>query len=207
MNVNEEFPSMLSLIPPLQNDEEDVSYDVTSSFTNIPMEETINYIIEQIYVYKKLTPIFSKLIFRRLLIKLATSRFLKQVGCCTMGGPLFATLSNIYLVKIENDVVILSKAIFYRRFVDEIYSRQKLGDNVLLYQLKKYYPNIKLIIEVNPNKFLDTKLTNISGAYKFNVYWKNAKLPSPWTSKTPKRYKQNIINGDLHRSKKNIIKL
>ena len=42
---------------------------------------------------------------------------------------------------------------------------------------------------------MDTKLTSISGAYKFNVYWKNTKIPSPWTSKTPKCYKRNTING------------
>ena len=75
-------------------------------------------------------------------------------------------------------------------------SRRKLGDNVLFDQLNSYHPNIKLTIEVNPSKFLDTKLTNINGTYKFNVYRKNTKLPSPWTSKTPKRYKQNTINGD-----------
>ena len=47
----------------------------------------VEYIIEQIYVHKKLTPICSKLIFRRMLIKLATKctftfigRFFKQVG-------------------------------------------------------------------------------------------------------------------------------
>ena len=45
-------------------------------------------------------------------------------------------------------------------------------------------------------------LTDINGAHKFNVYLKNTKLPSPWTSKTPKRYKQNTINGDLHLSKR-----
>ena len=49
---------------------------------------------------------------------------------------------------------------------------------------------------------MDTKLINISGAYTFNVYRKNTKLPSQWTSKIPKRYKQNTINGDLHRSKR-----
>ena len=48
---------MLSLIPSLQNDEEDVSYDVESLVTNIMIEETINYIIEQIDVQKKLTQI------------------------------------------------------------------------------------------------------------------------------------------------------
>ena len=35
------------------------------------------------------------------------------------------------MVKMENDVVIPSKPIFYCRFVDKIYSRWKLGDNVL----------------------------------------------------------------------------
>ena len=95
INDTHKFPSMLSSIPPLQDDEEDVLYDEESLFTNIPIEETINYIIEQIYVPKKLTPICSKHIFRRLMIKLATestfkfnSRFLKQMDDCTMGGPL-----------------------------------------------------------------------------------------------------------------------
>ena len=49
---------------------------------------------------------------------------------------------------------------------------------------------------------MDDKLTDINGAYKFNVYQKNTKPPSPWTSKTTKRYKRNTINGDLHCSKR-----
>ena len=69
-------------------------------------------------------------------------------------------------------------------------------------QLNSYHPNIQLTIEVNPSRFLDIKLTNINGTYKFNVYGKNAELPSPWISKTPKGYKRNTINGDLHRSKR-----
>ena len=92
---------MLSSIPSLQDDEEDVSYDVESLFTNTPIQETIYYIIEQIYVHKKLTAICSKLIFRRLLIKLATEctfkfnyRFLKQVDGCTMGRPLSVIFSD-----------------------------------------------------------------------------------------------------------------
>ena len=56
----------------LQLDEkEDVSYDAELLFTNIPIEETINYITEQIYVHKILMPIHPKLSFTRLLIKLA----------------------------------------------------------------------------------------------------------------------------------------
>ena len=106
------------------------------------------------------------------------------------------------MVKLENDVVIPSKPIFYSRFVDDIYSRRKLGDNVLFDRRNSYHPNIKLTIEVNASKVLNTKLTNINGTYKFNIYRKNTKLPSPWTSKTTKRYKRNTVNGDLHRSKR-----
>ena len=58
----------------------------------------MNYITEQIYVQKKSTKIFLKLIFRRLLVKPTTectfkfnSRFLKQVDGFTMGGPLSVT--------------------------------------------------------------------------------------------------------------------
>ena len=75
------------------------------------------------------------MIFSKLLVKLATeytfkfnNRFLKQVDGCTMGGPLSVTFSDIYMVKMENDIVIPSKPIFYQRLVDGIYTRRK-GDN------------------------------------------------------------------------------
>ena len=42
-------------------------------------------------------------------------------------------------------------------------------------RLKNYYLNIRLAIELNPSRFLETKLANINGAYKFNVYRKKYK--------------------------------
>ena len=39
------------------------------------------------------------------------------------------TFCDFYMVKMENDVAVPS--IICQRFVDDIYSRQKLGDNVL----------------------------------------------------------------------------
>ena len=72
----------------------------------------------------------------------------------------------------------------------------------MLNRLNNYHPNIKLIIELNPSKFLDSKRTNINGFYKFSVDRKSTKPPSRWTSKTPKRYKRTTINGDLHRTKR-----
>ena len=62
----------------------------------------------------------------------------------------------------EIDAVIPFKPIVYHRFLDDIYSRRKLGDNILFVWLNSYHPSIKLTIEVNPGKLLDTKLTHIS---------------------------------------------
>ena len=67
-----QFPQLLKNLPPLKDDEEYVSYDIESLFTNILLKETIDYILEQIYVHNKLPTICSKLIFRRLLEKITT---------------------------------------------------------------------------------------------------------------------------------------
>ena len=47
---------MLSSVPPLPDNEEDVLYDVESLSINIPIEETISCITKQIYIQKNLMP-------------------------------------------------------------------------------------------------------------------------------------------------------
>ena len=49
MNDTQSFPSILKQQTPRSLDEEYVSYDVESLFTNIPVEETISYFINEIY--------------------------------------------------------------------------------------------------------------------------------------------------------------
>ena len=49
----QQFPDMLSNLPPLKDDEENVSYDIYSLFTNILLNDTIDYIIKLIYTHKK----------------------------------------------------------------------------------------------------------------------------------------------------------
>ena len=82
--MTQKFPGMLSSIPSLQDDEDDVSYDVDSLFTKYSYGRNNQIYHLKIYVHKKLTPICSKLISGRLLIKLSTeftfkfnSRFLR----------------------------------------------------------------------------------------------------------------------------------
>ena len=42
-----------------------------------------------------------------------------------MGGPLSVTFSDIYMIKMESEIVISQKPLFYRRYVDDIYSTRK----------------------------------------------------------------------------------
>ena len=135
------FADMIKRLPPLPDDEEYVSYDVVSLFTNIPLDETIDYIIESIYTYKKLPPICSKLVFRRLLENITKDctfqlcfKFCKQVDC-TMGGPLSATLSDIYMAKMEDGVVEKYQSKFYKRYVDDIINRCKKNEVEMFFSM------------------------------------------------------------------------
>ena len=56
--------------------------NVESFFKNIAIKETINYGTEQIYVVKKLTPICSKQIFRRLLVIIGLFRLIIRISLC-----------------------------------------------------------------------------------------------------------------------------
>ena len=53
----------------------------------------------------------------------------------TIGGPLFVTFSDIYLVKMKKVFVIAF--IFYWRLVDGIDNKRKIGDNALFYRLNR----------------------------------------------------------------------
>ena len=47
MGDTQSFPSMLKEQTPLTLDEEYVSYDIESLFTDIPADETVSYIIDK----------------------------------------------------------------------------------------------------------------------------------------------------------------
>ena len=85
--------------------------------------------------------------------------FYKQIDGCTMGGPLSVILSDIFMMKMENDVVKPTKPSFYKRYVDDIINRRKKNTiDELFNKLNSYHQNINLTIETDPTKFLDTEI-------------------------------------------------
>ena len=203
------FPDILRENP-LDSNEEYVSYDVDSLFTSIPLGETIDFILDEIYVRKKLEPFCKKSVFKKLLNKLckgctflADGKLIRQVDGCPMGGPISVVLSNIFCVKMEFDVVKPLKPKLYKHYVNDIYSKRiKNQPDQLFEKLNNYHPNIKLTIEVNPNKVLDTKIMIKNGIIETSAVVKEAKIPNHWSSAVPKKYKRNTVLGDLHRANK-----
>ena len=120
----QEFSTSLKQQDALLPDEEYASYDVESLFANVPVHETIDYILQEIYVKEKLPKICFKLIMKRLLLKLTTennfmlnSNFHKQTDRCTMGGPLSVILPHIYMTKTEEEVVKPTNPSFSKTFI------------------------------------------------------------------------------------------
>ena len=68
--------------------------------------------------------------------------------------------------------------------------------------LNLYHENIKLTLELDPIKFLDTEIIRSNSKITTQLSNKMKKLPAHCTSKIPVRYKRNSIIGELHRAKK-----
>ena len=180
----QDFLAMLNNVP-ISEDKEDVSYDIKMLFTNIPIKDTLDFICGKIYVHKKLEIICKKSIFKKLLYKLttectfsATRKLQKQVDHVSMGGTLSAILSDCFMNKMEMDIVLPLKPKFYHLFVDDNYMRRKKTEpDELFSKMNSYHPNINLTIEINPSKFLDTKIAQNKYEIKCFSLHKDNKLP------------------------------
>ncbi|XP_078356322.1 high-affinity choline transporter 1-like, partial [Oculina patagonica] len=127
----------------------------------------------------------------------------KQIDGCSMGNPLSPTLANIFMCKLEEDIVTPLNLPFYDRYVDDCFSKRKANaPDSLLDKLNSYHPNIKFTVEENPGHFLDTSFNHHEGNFTTSVYQKPGKLQVHWKSAIPERWKRNTILGALHRAKR-----
>ena len=77
-------------------------------------------------------------------------------------------------------------------------------NNELLTNINSYHKNIKITVESNKTRFLDTTVNiNPDGSVTAKLFRKLGKFPAFWNSQIPKRYKSKNINGELHRALRN----
>ena len=107
-----------------------VSYDVTSLFTNIPLEETINLAVNLIIQSDPNIKISNNEL--RGLFRFATSQshflfdgnFYDQIDGVAMGSSLGPVLANLFMSVNEKEWIgdyVTSPILFYKRYVDDIF--------------------------------------------------------------------------------------
>ena len=96
----------------MNSNEEYVSYGVDLQFTSIPLNETIDFILDEIYLQKKLEPFCNKSVFKKLLNEFCKDctfsvdgRLIRQNDGCPIGSWISVVLSNTFFVKMESDIV------------------------------------------------------------------------------------------------------
>ena len=193
------------------------SLDVDSLFTNIPVEETIDICVDNLYSDNENPPNIPKYNFRNLL-NVATketffmfnNKYYKQVDGVAMGSPLGPALANIFMCSFENkwfgDCPNDFKLVFYRRYIDYIFVLFSSPDHADKFReyLSSKHPNIKFSIEKEEDgclPFLDVNIFRENDKFATNVYRKKtfSGVYTNFKSFVPETYKIGLIKSLLFR--------
>jgi hypothetical protein len=187
------------------------SFDVKSLFTNIPLDETINIIINKCFANATHYHSISRDQFRNLLnLAVKNCHFLfdgvlyKQVDGVAMGSPLGPLFANIFLSFHEKswlaDCPSVFKPIFYRRYVDDCFLIFTSRDHMVpfLSYLNSKHPNIQFTYELENNSslpLLDVKVIRSNGSFSTTVHHKSTStgLFTNFDSFIPMTYKKGLL--------------
>ena len=193
------------------------SFDVTSLFTNIPVDETIEIIANHIFASCMYFEGFDRSQFIKLLslsVKnchfIFNGRIYQQIDGVAMGSPLGPLFANIFMSFHEKSWLYncpsIFKPILYRRYVDDCFLLFRSLDHVPLFlnYLNHQHPNISFTSELEKDgklPFLDVDITRSNGKFSTSVYRKPTftGLFTNFHSFIPLAYKRSLISCLLYR--------
>ena len=194
------------------------SFDIESLFTNIPLDETINICVNNVFGNKKRVMGLLKKDFKQLLtLSVKSSCFVfnnvyyQQVDGVAMGSPLGPTLGNLFFVNYESkwlkECSVQFAPKYYPRYVDNIFLLFNAKDHVkkFLRYGNSRHPNIKFTCEEeNDNKisFLDISITRTENKFTTSIFRKKtySGVYLNFHSHLLTDYKKGLIDTLLHRS-------
>ena len=195
------------------------SFDVTSLFTNIPVHETIDIILDRLFKDKDFisdhyeSPFALKREQVKELLQLASldnhflfdGKMYKQIDGVAMGSPLGPTLAMAFMCSMEErwlaDCPLEIRPLFYKRYVDDSFLIFKSHDQIdkFLNYLNNKHQNIKFTSDVEENNtlpFLETYFKHENNMISSSMYRKPTftGLYSKYDSFTPIIYKKNLVS-------------
>ena len=194
------------------------SFDVESLFNNIPLQETINICIDQLFSNSRLVLNLTQNLFKQLLSHTVNNTFFlfnnilyQQTEGLGMGLPLGPTFANIFMTYHEKiwlrDCPNTFKPIFYRRYIDDTFLlfRNQSHVNKFLEYLNSKHPNIKFTHETENNgtlNFLDITISRQNNTFSCSIYRKPTftGLDTSFFSFCTIRFKFAAIQTLIHRA-------
>ena len=171
-----------------------MSFDVTSLFTNVPVDLVIDDIANKLFSYDVASKLpflqakkpITQNIFKKLL-KLSTEgmfihngKLFSQIDGVAMGNPLGPTLANWFLGMIEKKIFDQHLSFypsFYVRYVDDVFAifNSTIEVQMFLEVLNNQHPNLRFTCEEASGPslpFLDVQLTICDREFNICVYRK-----------------------------------
>ena len=191
------------------------SFDVSSLFTNVPLDETIEICLDKLYALAN-PPSLPRLVLKNLLL-FATKKshfvfdgqYYDQIDGVAMGSPLGPVLANIFMCDFEEKWVLknINQPTIWFRYVDDTFTIFKNKNDALsfLHYLNGRHNNFKFTIEFELNDeipFLDIFLKrNLDSSFSTSIYRKKTftGLYTKWDSFTPRKYKINLVRTLAYR--------
>ena len=108
-----------------------ISFDVTSLFTNIPLEETVNITVDVIFENYTNVQFTRKELQKLFIIATSEAHFIfnneiyDQIDGISMGSPLAPIQANLFMGYHEKDWMEKAQVVkptFYKRYVDDIFA-------------------------------------------------------------------------------------
>ena len=196
-----------------------VSYDVTALFTNVPLDETINILVNKAFADDWFNETYGLNLQKDQLVKLlqiATSNQLfqfdgqlyEQMDGVAMGSPFGPLMANIFMCHLEEKLAgdgLMPH--LYRRYVDDTLARMPKTDaaTMFLTTLNGLYPSLSFTMELPVDDripFIGIEVIKNGTKLETQVYRKstNTGLLLHFNSHTDKRYKDSLLKTMLHRA-------
>ena len=204
----------------IEEDEILASYDVTSLFSNVPLKETIDILVEKSFSDDWFNRTYKLNLQKNQLaslLEIATTnqlfqfngRLYEQRDGVAMGSLLGPLMANVFMCYLEEKLV--SDGLlptFYRRYVDDtlVIMPSVITAENFLTTLNNLYPSLSFTMELARNdriSFIGMEILKKGSRLKTEVYRKptNTGLLLHFHSHVDKRYKECLNNTMVHRAK------